>query len=361
MTKSKIKLAQSLYLEQIRGELLDHFLSKGWYRMGPSIFTSHFILYDNQLYSTIWLRTILKDYALSKSLRKIKKKNNKAFTHVIEPFQQSREIDDLYQVYKKVFKGPLPDTLADYMTHSLESGVYDTRLVKVYHEDKLVACSIFDVGTQSIGSIFGFYHLEYTNYSLGLYTMLIEIDFCQSHAMDYYYMGYFVPGNPRFDYKLRLGHQEYLELKSDSWLAMDKFSYDHTPLAIAHNKLLALQEKTKDSTASVLYKNAFIDAHIIEYFPMDYVEAPLLLLFNNLTADLGEDQLYVCYYDVKSGHYRLEICDRLNGSFSNYRPDWLEKLDSETYKFQLVTYKTIKICKTVAPIERWIENIQSIG
>lgn len=353
-----IKTAQSLYIEHIRGNDLDEFLGKGWYRMGPSIFTSHYIYYQEELFSVVWLRTVLKNYKLSKSLRKLSRKNSALYTHSIEPYFYSDDLEELYQAYKKTFKGDLPESLTKYMMDSLGLEIYDTRLVKVYDGKQLIACSIFDVGKKTIASIFGFYKPEYSAMSMGLYTMILEIEFCQEHQMDFYYVGYFVPGNPRFDYKLRLGHIEYLDMHSGTWEDSDTFSYDHTPLAVTKSKLSTLLSRLDKKHKATLYKNAYIDVHMIEYFAMNYVEEPLLVIFEKASADLDEHQFVVCTYDVRSERYKLLLCQVMHPGFSNYNPEWIEKLDDLTYKDQLVATKTLKKCKTIAPVERWLDNAQ---
>ncbi len=52
--------------QQLTGEELDEYLMKGWYRMGPIIFSTNHIVYDNQLYSVYWLRYDLREIKLGK-------------------------------------------------------------------------------------------------------------------------------------------------------------------------------------------------------------------------------------------------------------------------------------------------------
>ena len=356
MPKKYYKTAQQNYLESIKGKVLDEYLANGWYRMGPYIFTSHFINYETTLYSTIWLRTVIEDYKLSKSLRKIAKKNKDHFSYVIEPYSYAEELDVLYNAYSSTFKGALPNSLSDYLMNSLESDIYDTKLVKVYKENKLIACSIFDCGDDTIASIFGFYDPAYSTMSLGLYTMLLEVEFCQAQDMKYYYMGYFVPGNPRFDYKLRVGNMEFLEMKSGKWKDIKHFDYDKTPLKINQSKLSLLQEILSSEYKSTILKNAFIDAHIIEYFPMRYVEAPLILFFDNLEISLQSATEIICTYDIFSDKYMLLQCHLVDSFYSNYNPDWIERLDDKTNKQSMVIRKIIKSCKTPLPILRWLDK-----
>jgi len=354
MSLKKSTVAQSLNLESIKGNRLDKFLAKGWYRMGASIFTSHYIHYEKDLFSTIWLRNILNDYQPSKSLRKIFRKNNERFSYVIEPYSYTEELENLYQRYRTTFKGNIPESLSEYMMGSLESEVFDTRIVKVYDQDKLAAASIFDSGADSIASIFGFYDPEYGPLSLGLYTMLLEIEFCKANDLAIYYVGYFVPGNSRFDYKLRLGCQEYLDFKSDTWISIDEFKAEQTPLAVTTKKLSFLQEKLGTKINSKISKNAFVDAFIIEFFYMKYVEAPLILILENKA--LEDNQQVICTFDIRQNKYQLLLCHLLPRSFSNYNPDWLDKMDDQNCTDQYVVIKNLKSCKTPLPILRWVEG-----
>ncbi len=355
MPNKYIKTANSLYYETIKGEMLDDFLAHGWYRMGPGIFTCHYIFYQEELFSTIWLRTNLKDYRLSKSLRKIDKKNKAVFTHYIEHYAHSEELEELYRKYVATFKGKLPKSLGDYMSGSLESTVYDTRIVKVYHEDKLIACSIIDIGQDTLASIFGMYDPDYRSYSLGLYTMMLEVEICLNAEMPYYYMGYFVPGNPRFDYKLRVGQIEYFDMKTEKWLSYTEFEKSQTPIEISRKKLNLLIETLEPTLSLTLNQNAYIDANIIEYFPLWYLEYPLIILIKGLKYPLEEGQVIITVFDIRKESYLLLVCDSFKDGLSNYNPTWLEKLDDNTIKEEYIIIKTLKQCKTTKPIERWVE------
>lgn len=348
------KTAQSLYLEEVKGSTLDEFLSRGWYRMGPSIFSTHYIYFEGTIYSCIWLRTCLDDYTYPKSLAKLYRKNTSRLTHTFEPVEYSDDLEDLFQKYRLTFKGNLPDTLSAYMMDSLDKNIYETYLVKVFAEDRLIACSIFDIGENSIASIFGFYDPAFSSMSLGLYTMLLEIEFAKQNAIQLYYIGYFVPGNPRFDYKLRIATIEYLDFKTRKWFTFDAFDYEDTPIKVIRRKLEILQSKLNNNYDVTIWQNAFIDVHIIELFPMKYLEDPVIILIKELPDFQSEDHIVVCTYDIRSQLYKLYYCEILDAIFSCYNPEWLHGLESGTYKQRLVIRKTLKTCKTTKPIERWI-------
>jgi arginine-tRNA-protein transferase len=124
MPKKYKKTADSLFLDEIKGSDLDYFLAQGWYRMGPTIFTTHYIYYNATLFSTIWLRTPLESYSYSKSLKKLLRKNKAQLIHEFEPYEYDIELEVLYEKYTSVFKGNLPDSLDSYMMDSLGMEIY---------------------------------------------------------------------------------------------------------------------------------------------------------------------------------------------------------------------------------------------
>lgn len=357
MPKKYKKTADSHSLDEVKGSMLDHFLAMGWYRMGPTIFTTHYIFYNEDLFSTIWLRTPLTDYTYSKSLKKILRKNNSQFTYDFEPYSYASELDELYEKYKLAFKGNLPESLERYMMDSLDLDIYDTYLVKVYSEDVLIACSIFDLGEKALSSLFGFYDPEFSAMSLGIYTMLLEIEFALQNDMELYYIGYFVPGNPRFDYKLRIGHIEHFDFKTSEWYSFDTFDYEQTPIKIIRRKLDTLYVALNRKYDVKIYQNAFIDVNVIEFFPMRFLEDPLILLIQNELNTEAEENLLICIYDVRAESYKLYSCQIHDSIFSCYNHSWIETLDDETFKYELVIKQTLKVCKTVLPIERSLEAL----
>ena len=80
------------------------------------------------------------------------------------------------------------------------------------------------------------YDPEYDRYSLGFYTMLLEIEYCMELGLKFYYPGYVVPGYSRFDYKLRIGDVDYFDLYSKEWLPFSALQcrLDCNPGYVAH-------------------------------------------------------------------------------------------------------------------------------
>ena len=87
------------YPEQLTGEELDAFLEMGWYRMGQSLFTTHFLFLDETIYRVFWLRYDLKELVLSNTQRRLKKRNEQ-FNVSVKPLEITDELEELYALYK---------------------------------------------------------------------------------------------------------------------------------------------------------------------------------------------------------------------------------------------------------------------
>ncbi|MEO0339438.1 MAG: GNAT family N-acetyltransferase, partial [Bacteroidota bacterium] len=231
------------YPEQITGAELDLYLSKGWYRMGQTIFTTHFLCFGQNFYSAIWIRLDLEQYAFRKSLRKLLKKNDQVLDFNYGPARIDPAREELYALYRKDFPGIIAPSILDSLQDGEHFNIYNTLEFTAYLDDELVALSYFDIGQDSISSILGIYHPAHKDRSLGFYTMLKEIEYCLDHGIRYYYPGYVVPGYTRFDYKTRIGATEYYCLDTEDWEPFSNLQEENIPINLIQNQLLALQEQ----------------------------------------------------------------------------------------------------------------------
>jgi arginine-tRNA-protein transferase len=87
--------------------------------------------------------------------------------------------------------------------------------IAVYKEENLIAKSFFDVGANSISSIYGIFAPEITDRSLGILTMLLEIDFALKNGKKFYYHGYAYEGNSFYDYKKRFHNLQRFDWKGN--------------------------------------------------------------------------------------------------------------------------------------------------
>ncbi|GIV31305.1 MAG: hypothetical protein KatS3mg029_0656 [Saprospiraceae bacterium] len=229
--------------QSLTGDELDLFLEAGWYRMGQSIFTCHFIFFEENLYSAIWIRLPLEGYTFRKSARKLMRKVENRFQVVVRPAVIDEQKELLFQHFKLFFKGNLYGTLHELMFDHKSYNIFDTWEVAVYDADRLAGFSFFDLGHHALASIKAVYHNDYRQYSLGIYTMLREIQFGWEQGFNYYYPGYVVPGFQRFDYKLRIGSPDqvqFFEIRENVWKPWSTFDPEQVPARVLDLELFKM-------------------------------------------------------------------------------------------------------------------------
>lgn len=194
--------------------------ARGWFRMRQHLFTTHFLGFDRNFYSAVWLRVDLSRWLVDtkfQSLRKLNRSFELEFRRM-DVRGPSMEHEVLYQKYRRSLEFEPAPTLRDLLFGEERKAAFPTWEVNLY-DDELIASGVFDVGGQAAAGIVCYYHPDYRKYSLGKYLIYAKMDWCRARELDWFYPGYVAPGQPRFDYKLDIGTDaiEYLELSTGLW------------------------------------------------------------------------------------------------------------------------------------------------
>jgi len=187
--------------EYLSPKTLDDLLAKGWYRMGQSIFTTHYLIKGAIPFRVFWLRYDLKKLRINKRGRRIIN-CNRQFQTSIKAFKLTNELEDLYRLYRHSVDFDPAISVQQWLFGEECTNVYDTLLIEVRDHDQLIAAGIYDKGENSIAGIMNFYHPEYKKFSLGKYLMLVKTAYAMEAGLKWYYPGYIVYGDPKFNYKL---------------------------------------------------------------------------------------------------------------------------------------------------------------
>lgn len=314
----------------IAPEEMDDYLNKGWYRMGQAIFTCHFLWFGEKLYSAIWLRLSLRDFQFSKKQRKLLRRNEQRFSYIIRPAKLTYSKDRLYSRYRQQFNGRLAYTLRESLQDGSDKNIYNTQEICIYEGNRLVAFSFFDIGKTSIASILGIYDPDYHSFSLGYYTMLLEIIYGLNHGFHYYFPGYVVPGYDRFEYKKRIGAVQYYNPIQQNWLPYDKKTPPPTPLAQMESKLDQLQDELVRAGISIKKcQYPLFEANLFGFWKANYLEYPIFLWCFPQSFNL--DYLVLTYDLVKNQYYLLR-CSQFD-DLPFYIKEWSESHDLLESKF----------------------------
>lgn len=266
---------------------LDRYLTSGWRPAGQAVYTADYLRTDgDELYGCIQVRLPLEGFAFKKRHRKMLRRNDARFRIVYgQATAPDTEILDLNRRYMAQHPEKSREQLDIHVSGEFGNQALDTRIVRVYDEERLVAFSYFDAGERTAYTKAGIYDPDYANYSLGIYTMLLEIRWLVEHDYAFYHPGYVVPEYPMFDYKLQFGPMEYRQLPTGKWLLFDP-AQPENPYRICEAALLELQSKLTIERMALLEYPSFTARYHHTADEVELLDAALLLrVFVTLFGD----------------------------------------------------------------------------
>lgn len=102
-------------------------------------------------------------------------------------------------------------TVLDYQS-MVEQTPVDTLLIEYRGGDgTLLACALTDRVKDGLSMVYSFFEPEAANRSLGTYMILDHVAYAKELGLSHVYLGYWVEGSPKMDYKQRFGPLELLE------------------------------------------------------------------------------------------------------------------------------------------------------
>jgi arginine-tRNA-protein transferase len=180
---------------------LDALLAEGWRHFGTHFFRYNLGLYELDIRRVIPLRIRLTDFSLSKSQRRVLARNSDTRIET-GPIEITDEAEGLFERHKGRFRFGVPDSLYDFVSGD-SSLPCETRQLTVRINSQLAAVSYFDVGARSISAVYAMFDPDLSTRSLGIFTMLKEIEFALEAPKEFYYQGYSYEGESFYDYKKR--------------------------------------------------------------------------------------------------------------------------------------------------------------
>jgi hypothetical protein len=134
-----------LPLESINEEVLDKYLSDGYYRMHQSIFTTDAIFLNEMWLPVFWLRVDVHRLALSATAQKIAKMNSR-FSVSVAPAVIDDEINALYGLYKSTITFNGYESVSTCLNGDNAPPIFNTLMMQVRDGEKLIAVGYFDCG-----------------------------------------------------------------------------------------------------------------------------------------------------------------------------------------------------------------------
>ena len=176
------------------------------------------------------------DYTFSRSERRILDRNRDLERNLVEAEATMEQFDLLrrYLLARHAEGGMADMTWPDYVA-MVEDTAARTHLIEYRKRSAdggpgdLVACILVDVMTDGLSLVYSFYEPTLPKRSLGSFIILDHVVQASLAALPYVYLGYWVQGSPKMDYKARFNPVEVL--RPGGWTLMaarDRDGVDQT-------------------------------------------------------------------------------------------------------------------------------------
>ncbi len=164
------------------------------------------------------LRMRVADFVLSRSQARVVKKNRDLVVAFGPP-----ELDDarfaLYSRYclaRHEREAPVREDFEQFLYDSPT----ETVEASYWADGELVGVGLCDVTPRALSTVYFYFDPEQAARSLGVYSVLREIEYAKALRLEFYYLGYWVPGSKKMEYKAGFGAHEILV--QGNWKKVDR-------------------------------------------------------------------------------------------------------------------------------------------
>lgn len=155
------------------------------------------------------IRVPVEEFRPSRSQRRTMRKNTDVVVRVGAPVCDESHWE-LYERYQARYHDrTMSGSPGDYESFFCGSPI-DTLEMSYWLDDRLVGVGLVDVCPASLSSVYFFYDPDESRRSLGVFSALVEIDECRRRGLPYWYIGFYVKGCRKMEYKSRFRPYELL-------------------------------------------------------------------------------------------------------------------------------------------------------
>jgi leucyl-tRNA---protein transferase len=164
------------------------------------------------------IRIDVREFEPSRSQERVLRKNKELVVKWQKPVLDPARIE-LYARYTRERHDR--DELED-PASALEEFLYDSPTDTVegsyWLGDKLIGCGICDLTPVALSTVYFYFDPAESKRSLGVFSALQEMAYAKAAGLCHYYLGYFIAGCRKMDYKAGLAAHELLEAGRTAWV-----------------------------------------------------------------------------------------------------------------------------------------------
>lgn len=139
-------------------------------------------------------------------------KRNEDLDIEITPAGYSEEHFELYQRYLKWRHpdGGMDGAQPDDFSRFLYTHWSPTRFIEIRQQGRLLAVAVTDFCESGLSAVYTFYEPELHGRGIGTFAILQQIEIARQRGLDHVYLGFWIKGHPKMDYKKRFAPIEIL-------------------------------------------------------------------------------------------------------------------------------------------------------
>lgn len=294
-------IVQTYFPQKLSPARYDAYLASGWFRGSIMLYKMDLLCLEQDIFSVVNIRLSLDEHEFRNRHKRLLRKNDERFEVSIRTAQPNADKEALYEIQKTRFKGFIHSSLQDYLYQGHPRSPFNTYEICVYDGDKLVAASMFDLGERSMASLIGMQDPEYNKHSLGIYTMLKELEYAKRLGLKWYYPGYVLDRPSSFNYKLSLGTFEHYNTNK-RWTSFAKFNPEDSVASRFKKHLSRLEDCFRHHAIECdTWLYPYFSMGYMGYWNVEFLKAPKFL---DIPTSF-EGMRLVAYYDLENTTYKL--------------------------------------------------------
>jgi len=192
--------------DRLNGETYHDLMDRGFRRSGQMFYAMD----CPDCRQCVPLRVPVATFRPTKSQRRAARRNHDVQVTVRAPSPTPATFD----LYCRYLRSQHPDAERDESLEQFRASLYadvvDTVEVLYKLGERLIAVSLLDVSRRSVSAVYHFYDPEHKDRSLGVFSVLAEIDWTRRIGVPFYYLGYWIEGAKTMHYKANYGPHELL-------------------------------------------------------------------------------------------------------------------------------------------------------
>ncbi len=193
--------AQSAFIHpsfSINTTIYSQLIEQGFRRSGSEVYTPHCPTCSK----CIPTRLIAKQFIANRNQKRCLKKNL-ATQATVKPAVFDQTHYDMYMRYQKHrhMDGEMANSTEQDYINFLSSSWCNTLFVEFSINDELAAVAIVDMLDNALSAVYTFFEPKYSQYSLGTYAVLWQIEHAKKLDLEFVYMGFWIQECRKMSYK----------------------------------------------------------------------------------------------------------------------------------------------------------------